>query len=185
MTAGAPGAPTIKVWDAFVRFAHWMLAITVAGAWLTEDSGPVHEWLGYAALAIVSARIAWGLVGTRYARFSQFVRAPAATLLYARQVLARSEPRHVGHNPLGAYMIVALIIMVILVGGSGWLYTTDAFWGVEWMEELHEGLANALLGLIALHVAGVIFSSLRHRENLVATMFHGRKRAPERNDVAT
>lgn len=184
MMPGEPARPGIRVWDAFVRVAHWSLVITVAGAWLTEDSGAVHEWIGYAALAIVLARLVWGVIGTRYARFSQFVRSPAATLQYARRVFARAEPRHVGHNPLGAYMIVLLVIMVILVAGSGWLYTTDAYWGVEWVEDLHEGLADALLWLIVLHVAGVVFSSLRHRENLVAAMFHGRKRAPEPNDVA-
>ncbi len=184
MTPGAPDRPAIRVWDAFVRIAHWSLVVTLAGAWLTDDSGAIHEWLGYAALAIVAARLVWGAFGTRYARFRQFVRSPAATLLYARQVWAHAEPRHIGHNPLGAYMIVLLVVMVILVAGSGWLYTTDAYWGVEWVEELHEGLADALLWLIALHVAGVAFSSLRHRENLVAAMLHGRKRAPERNDVA-
>lgn len=183
MTSVAPARPTIRAWDRFVRVAHWSLVIIVAGTWLTEDSGAIHEWLGYAALAIVLARLAWGLVGTHYARFSQFVRSPATTLHYARQVWAHAEPRHIGHNPLGAYMIVLLVTMVILVSGSGWLYTTDAFWGVEWVEELHEGLADALLWLIALHVAGVAFSSLRHRENLVAAMFHGRKRAPEGSDV--
>lgn len=182
MTSAAP-APTIKVWDAFVRVAHWSLVIAVAGAWLTEDAGAIHEWLGYAALAIVSARIAWGAVGSRYARFAQFVRSPGATIEYGRQVLARAAPRYVGHNPLGAYMIVALIVMVILTSGTGWLYTTDRFWGVEWMEDLHEGLATALLWLIGFHVAGAVFSSIYHGENLVAAMISGRKRAAEPRDV--
>jgi len=183
MTAAAR-RPRVKVWDAFVRVAHWSLVAAIAGAWITEDAGAVHEWIGYAALAIVVARLAWGAVGSRYARFSQFVRSPAATIEYAGRVFARREPRHIGHNPLGAYMIVALVVMVALVAGSGWLYTTDAYWGVEWVADLHEGLANALLVLIALHVAGVAFSSWRHRENLVAAMLSGRKRAPAPDDVA-
>ena len=112
------------------------------------------------------------------------MRSPAATLEYARKVLAHVETRHVGHNPLGAYMILLLVLMVILVAVSGWLATTDAYWGIKWVEELHEGLSNALLFLVALHIAGVAFSSLRHRENLVAAMFNGRKRSPDRDDIA-
>ena len=80
-------------------------------------------------------------------------------------------------------MIVLLVIMVMLVSASGWLYTTDAFWGVEWVEDLHEGLSNALFALVALHIAGVVFSSMRHHENLVAAMLHGHKRAPTGDDV--
>ena len=184
MTAGGPERPTIRVWDAFVRVAHWTLVAGVAASWLTRHAGDWHEWLGYATLAIVLARIAWGIAGTPYARFSQFVRSLAATLEYARKVLAHVETRHVGHNPLGAYMILLLILMVVLVAVSGWLATTDAYWGIKWVEELHEGLSNALLFLVALHIAGVAFSSLRHRENLVAAMFNGRKRSPDRDDIA-
>ena len=184
MTAGEPSRATVPVWDAFVRIAHWTLVASVAAAWLTRHAGDWHEWLGYAALAVVLARIAWGFVGTPYARFGQFVRSPAATLDYARRVLAHAEPRHIGHNPLGAYMILLLVLMVILVAASGWLATTDTYWGVKWVEELHEGLSNALLSLVALHIAGVVFSSLRHHENLVAAMIGGRKRVPGRDDIA-
>jgi len=183
VTAAGPRS-TVAVWDGLVRVAHWSLVAAIAAAWLSRKAGAIHEWTGYAALGIVAARLAWGLLGSRYARFSQFVRAPAATLAYARQVAERREPRYLGHNPLGACMIVALIATVALVAGTGWLYTTDAYWGVKWVEELHEGLSNLLLALIALHVAGVAFSSMRHRENLVAAMFTGRKRAPAPGDIA-
>jgi cytochrome b len=92
-------------------------------------------------------------------------------------MLRRREPRHLGHNPLGGWMTVILLLTVALVGLSGWLYTTDRFWGVEWVERLHSTLADALLALAAVHVAGAIYASFRHRENLVAAMVHGRKRA--------
>jgi len=175
----------VPVWDRFVRVAHWSLVLTVAGAWITQEgAGRIHEWLGYAALAVAAARIGWGWAGSRYARFSQFVRTPALTLQYTASVAARAARRYVGHNPLGAVSILLLLALVLLVCGTGWLYTTDAYWGVEWVEELHEGLSNALLACIALHVAGVVYASLRHRENLVAAMVHGRKRAPEKDDVA-
>ena len=171
----------MRVWDAFVRIAHWTLVLCVIAAWFAR--GAPHEWLGYAALIIVVLRILWGFAGTRYARFAQFVRGPTPTLAYAARVLARREERYLGHNPLGGWMIVALLGMLVLVGGSGWLATTDRYWGVEWVEELHEALANGLAALAFLHVGGVVYSSLRHRENLVAAMLTGRKRAPAAGDV--
>jgi cytochrome b len=127
--------------------------------------------------------VLWGFVGPRHARFVGFVRAPRPTLLHAVQVLRGVAPRHVGHNPLGAWMIVALLVAVSLAAGSGWLYVTDRFWGVEWVEAMHETLADLLLLLAVLHVAGVLFESLRQRENLVAAMLHGRKRAPAPGDI--
>lgn len=177
--------PSIRVWDPFVRIAHWTLVLTVAGAWLTQEGGGRwHEWLGYAALAIVIARVAWGWVGPAHARFSRFVRSPAATLHYAQRLMNHAEPRHIGHNPLGAYMIILLVLMVILISVSGWLYTTDAFWGIEWVEDLHEALSDALIALVTVHVAGVVFTSIRQRENLVGAMLHGAKRPAAENDVA-
>ena len=171
----------MPVWDAFVRLAHWTLVLCVIAAWFSR--GAPHEWLGYAALAVVVLRIGWGFAGSRYARFAQFVRAPTSTLAYAGRVLARKEERYVGHNPLGGWMIVALLAMLILVSASGWLATTDRYWGVEWVQELHEALADGLVALAFLHVGGVVYSSVRHRENLVAAMVTGRKRAPASGDV--
>ena len=182
MTEG--GAQVVKVWDPLVRIGHWALVLCVAAAWITSEGGHVwHERFGYATLAIVAIRIVWGFVGPRYARFRQFVRSPDATLAYARKTLSGTEPRHVGHNPLGGWMIVALLMCVMLTGASGWLFTTDAFWGVEWVEEVHEFFANSLLVLAGLHIAGVVFASWRHRENLVAAMVSAYKRAPNPEDV--
>jgi cytochrome b len=171
---------TVRVWDPLVRVGHWLLALTVLFAWLTRHrAGPWHEWIGYASVVIVAVRLIWGWRGSRHARFAEFVRGPRATLTYARALLVGREPRTLGHNPLGGWMIVALLTTVTLVGASGWLYTTDRFWGVEWVETLHRWLANTLWALVGLHVAGVLYASLRHRENLVAAMLHGRK--PEAN----
>lgn len=173
--------PAERVWDALVRVGHWLLVASVLIAWLTRhNGGGWHEWAGYAATAIVLVRIVWGFVGSHYARFKQFVLGPRATIDYALHVARHTEPRHLGHNPLGAWMIVALIITIVLLGVTGWMYTTDRFWGVAWVGETHEFLADALLVMISLHVAGVVFSSVRHRENLVAAMINGRKRAGDR-----
>ncbi|HKZ72690.1 MAG TPA: cytochrome b/b6 domain-containing protein [Steroidobacteraceae bacterium] len=181
-----PARADVKVWDPVVRTTHWLLVFGVVSAWLTRHAaGSWHEWLGYGALAVIAIRFVWGLRGPPHARFAQFIRSPTETLRYARQVLAGHEPRYLGHNPLGGWMIVALLLDVALVGASGWLYTTDAFWGVEWVERVHSLLADSLLVLAALHVSGVVFSSWRHRENLLIAMLHGRKRAPEqRPDLA-
>ncbi len=177
--------PAVRVWDPFLRIAHWTLVLTVAGAWLTQEGwGRWHEWLGYAAMAVVIARIAWGWVGPTYARFSHFVKSPAATLHYAWQVMNHAEPRYLGHNPLGAYMIVLLALTVILVSVTGWLYTTDAFWGIEWVEELHGALSNVLIAFVVLHVAGVVFTSFRQHENLFGAMLHGSKRPAGERDIA-
>jgi cytochrome b len=174
----------IKVWDPLVRIGHWTLAASVLAAWLTKEANrDLHEAAGYVALFVIAVRLVWGFVGPRYARFAQFVRAPAETLRYGREVLRRVEPRHIGHNPLGGWMVVVLLLGVALAALSGVLYTTDAYWGIEWVEHLHDALATAVLALAALHVAGVIAASLRHREDLVGAMVHGRKRAPAPRDV--
>jgi cytochrome b len=170
--------PTTRIWDPFVRIVHWSLVGGVTAAWLTRSgSGAIHEWLGYGTLALVAARIAWGFMGTTYARFSNFVQRPGAVGRYALELLRRRDARCLGHNPLGGYMIVALLAVTAATGLSGWVYTTDRYWGVEWVETLHSTLADALLVLAALHVLGVVATTLSHRENLVAAMVHGRKRA--------
>ncbi len=178
-------ASRIRVWDVPVRVLHWTLATSVALSALGLVAlGGVHRPAGYLALAAVLLRIVWGGFGSRYARFAQFVRAPRATLRHAREVMAGREPRFIGHNPLGGWMVVALMLCVIGLALTGWLYTTDAFFGDETVETIHRGLAWALLVLVVAHVAGVLFTSLRQRENLVAAMFSGTKRAPSQDDIA-
>jgi cytochrome b len=175
----------VPVWDPFVRIAHWTLAVSVVAAWLTKEGwGVWHERIGYIALAVVALRLPWGWVGSPHTRFRQFIRTPRETLAYARQVLAREEPRHIGHNPLGGWMIVALLAAVAATGATGWLYTTDRYWGIEWVEDLHHVCADTLMILAIVHVAGVCTASLRHRENLAGAMIHGRKRPPAGEDVA-
>lgn len=168
----------VRVWDALVRLSHWALVASVAGSWLTRHGGGRwHEWLGLAAGAIVAVRLVWGWIGTRHARFSEFVRGPSATLVYARALLAGTAPRHLGHNPLGGWMIVALLAVVAALSFTGWLFTTDRFWGEPWLDTLHGLLADGLLVLVTVHLLGVLHASFRHRENLIAAMIHGCKRA--------
>ncbi len=167
-----------KVWDPLVRTAHWTLVASVAVAWATGDEWQLpHETAGYLAVGVVCTRILWGFVGPDHARFADFVHGPAAVLRYLRDMLVGRQRHYLGHNPAGGAMILALMATVLGLGLSGWLATTDRFWGAEWLEELHEVLANGLLVLIALHVGGVLLASLREGDNLIRAMIDGRKRA--------
>jgi cytochrome b len=178
MTSSAAEGPTARVWDPFVRLFHWSFAAAIAAAWLTHESGTDwHLWLGYTALTLAVLRIMWGFVGSRHARFSDFVRSPAAILSYAVASLRRREPRSLGHNPLGGAMILFMLGLAIGLGVTGYLMTTRMFFGVAWMEEFHELLSNLFLIAVPLHILGVIWESIRHHENLVAAMVTGRKRS--------
>ena len=169
------GMATIRVWDPFVRAFHWSLALSFAVAWSRAWAN-----FGYAAGALVVARIAWGFLGTRYARFSEFVRSPAAVVDYLKSVVAGSERRFIGHNPAGGAMIVALLVSLAATAATGWMLTTDAFWGSVTVQRLHSVLAHGVLLLVLAHLCGVALASLRHRENLVRAMVIGDKRAPDR-----
>jgi cytochrome b len=169
---------TVCVWDAFVRIFHWSLVALFIVAFVTGDEFErVHIAVGYAIAGLIAARVVWGFIGPRHARFRDFVRPRSETLDYVRQAVRGRAPRYIGHNPAGGIMTLALLGMIIAISGTGFMMTTDAFWGAEWVEDLHEALVYATLGLIALHVAGVLFTSIEHRENLIKGMITGRKRA--------
>ncbi|MCC6467778.1 MAG: cytochrome b/b6 domain-containing protein [Alphaproteobacteria bacterium] len=175
---GAMPPATVRVWDPFVRTFHWTTAGLFVLAYATGDRV---EWLhllaGYSIAALVALRTVWGLVGPRHARFSDFVRHPRTVRAYLSDMMRLHARRHLGHNPAGGAMTVALLAMLASIAVTGHLMTTDAFWDSEWMEELHAFLAHAVLGLIALHLLGVAFASLAHRENLVRAMITGCKRS--------
>ena len=167
---------TVKVWDPFVRVFHWSLATLFVAAYAT---GGEIQWLhipaGYAIGGLVALRIVWGLIGPQHARFSSFVKSPREVLTYLRDVALLRAPRHLGHNPAGGAMVIALLLTLAATGTTGVMMTTDAFWGAEWVEEVHEAFANLTVGLIVVHVLGVLFSSVEHGENLVKAMITGRK----------
>jgi cytochrome b len=172
---------TVRVWDLAQRLMHGCLAASVALAWWAGEARlSLHLWAGYTALCMVLARGAWGFVGSRHARFASFVRGPRVGLAYAGRLLRGHAPRLLGHNPLGGWMIVLLLLCVTIVCVSGILYTTDRFWGLEWLELTHRISAWTLVGLVAVHLCGVAFMSWRHRENLAFAMWSGRKRPTER-----
>jgi cytochrome b len=178
LPAGARATPTVRVWDPFVRIFHWSLVGLFVVAFATGDgSERLHLAAGYAIAGLVLLRLVWGFVGSKHARFNDFVRSPTEVSRYMALAMRFRAPRFLGHNPAGGVMILALLAMLIGISATGFMMTTDPFWDAEWVEELHEALVYASLGLIALHVAGVVVSSVEHGENLVKAMITGRKRA--------
>ncbi|EXJ15600.1 cytochrome b/b6 domain-containing protein [Imhoffiella purpurea] len=199
MTVEGPKAEAIpgnrvRVWDPLVRIFHWSLVAGFATAYLVEDEIlALHVWAGYLVLGLVGVRVLWGFVGTRHARFTDFVRSPRAILNYLRDALRWRAPRYLGHNPAGGAMVVALLLSVAATGVSGLaLFGAQEFAGpmaelmrgvsnatAHDLEEVHEFFANLTLVLILAHLAGVLFSSLEHEENLVLSMIDGIKRSTD------
>lgn len=177
------------VWDLPVRLTHWLLVICVAGSWLTHEAGiewfAWHRRCGYTALVLVLFRIAWGLLGTRHARFANFLAGPRVIVAYLRGG-ARDET--VGHNPLGALSVVAMLALLLLQAATG-LFANDEIANVGpfygWVSQqtsngitaLHHANFDWLLALIALHVAAVAWHVRVRRIPLIRAMITGRKDA--------
>lgn len=171
----ARGTATVRVWDPFVRIFHWSLVILVGLALLTPDWGWLHRPIGYGAAGLVVARLIWGLVGPRHARFTNFVRGPRTVLAYLRSLREGRAERHIGHNPAGGAMIVVLLSMIIGLGVTGWMSQTDYWFGIDWVTNLHAAIGNLLPWVVGLHLVGVVVSSWLHRENLIRAMITGEK----------
>jgi cytochrome b len=179
---------TVKVWDPLVRVFHWSLVFFFLFAFITEDDWlNLHVQAGYAVSFLIGFRLLWGLVGTRNARFLTFVKSPTVMLTYLKGMLSFKVPHYLGHNPLGAAMVIILLLGITLVSLSGMALIAIeengplagsfvASWDADWMEEVHEFFANFTLLMVTAHVSGVIFSSLVEGENLVKAMVTGRKK---------
>lgn len=166
----------ILVWDFPTRTFHWLLAVSFFGAYVTGEAEryqTLHILFGYTVIGLVAFRLLWGLIGTRYARWSGFEFSPRAAVSYAKSLFTPAPLRYVGHNPLGSWSVVALVGMQVLVFATGLAALLVS--GVKAFEEIHEGVAAAALLLIAVHIAAVIVSSVLHRENLVRAMITGTK----------
>lgn len=174
----------IRVWDPLVRVFHWTVALgTIANLTVLRNLHNPHIYVGYGMIAALLIRIAWGFAGRGHARFSAFIPGPKTLVSYGKAALARREPRYVGHNPAGAIMMVGLMLLIAALGVTGWMMESDQFWGVSWVEELHETLANIIIGAAFIHVAAAILESIRHRENLPWSMITGYKRNAVESDV--
>ena len=176
MTAIALSESSRPVWDLFVRVFHWTLVSCVLlNYFLLEEGEAPHEWAGYLAAALVTARIVWGFIGSRHARFSDFFPTPGRLRQHLQAMRSGRPEHHWGHNPLGALMMFLLMGLVIALGITGWMQGTDTYFGEEWLQELHELLSHALLIAAGLHAASAILMGRLERTRLVKAMVTGVK----------
>jgi cytochrome b len=184
----------LRIWDLPTRVFHWLLAVTLVGSFLTHELGfKWMEWhitLGYTALFLVVFRIFWGLAGPRHARFTSFVAGPGQVWRYARAWWVGKPPRYPGHNPLGGWAVLVMLVLTLLQAFSGLFNSDEILYSGPWhhaapsaftdrMEALHELNFNLLAGMVMLHVAAVATYWVRWRTNLTRAMWTGRKQAGE------
>ena len=175
----------ILVWDWPVRVFHWSLVVCFAGAWLTAESEKlklVHLAFGYSAAALIVFRIVWGMIGTRYARWSQFIKGPTVVKNYLNTFLNQQDKKHyLGHNPAGAWVMVLLMSLIVLVVGTGYLSYKEIVG--EWGSEIHETLASIMLAVVGVHVTAAIVMSMMNKENLIRSMITGTKLGQSENAI--
>lgn len=182
----------IHVWDLPTRLFHWTLVALMIAQWLTAEASSAmdwHVWGGYAVLALVLFRLIWGFAGSDTARFSNFVRGPGAALAYVQAMRRGENPHHLGHNPLGAWSIIVMLLLLLIQAGTGLFANDDIMiegplyaWvskgTSDWLTTIHKLNFNLLLLVIAVHLSAVLFYLLVKRENLVHPMLSGFKRLP-------
>ena len=167
---------SVYVWDLPIRLFHWSLAACIVVAWLSANVyETLHRIAGYSTIALVAFRLAWGLIGSRYARFDGLLALLRAAPRYLRKLGQGRAGAYIGLNPAGAAMLVVSLSLVLISAISGWLQITIRFFGVEWVEELHIWSSYSVLVLVALHVVGVGVASMLQRRNLTIAMISGRK----------
>lgn len=166
----------ILVWDLPTRLGHWLLVVAFVLSYVTGDSEAwrlVHVAAGYAMAGVLVFRFFWGIAGTRYARFASFLFSPRQVLAYLGGLLKGKTGHWVGHNPAGSYAIYALMLLGVATTASGWAVYEEI--GGDRLAQIHELMSYAMLGMVGLHVAGVVISSRLHHENLVRSMVDGYK----------
>lgn len=170
----------VLIWDLPTRLFHWLLAggflvAAFISLVLEKESSlfPYHAIVGLTLAMMVCMRVMWGLVGTRYARFSTLMFGPAAVAEYMKGILTGRGRRNIGHNPASAYAIFAMLALTIALAATGLAMAR----GIEGIKDFHEVLAYILLGVVGVHVLGVAIHTVRHRENIAASMVHGTKDA--------
>jgi cytochrome b len=168
-----------RVWDPLVRIFHWSLVLAFgANALFIDEDSAVHQWVGYFVVGLIIVRLAWGFVGSHYARFSSFPPSIGQSIGQLRDISAGRRTIHLGHTPLGALMIYNLMATMLVIGFSGYLMTTDALWGVEWPGEMHEIAVTWAEISVLVHILAVMIESYRTKVNLPEAMVTGYKKIP-------
>ncbi|MDE2600676.1 MAG: cytochrome b/b6 domain-containing protein [Rhodocyclaceae bacterium] len=176
----------ILVWDLPVRIGHWLMASSFLVAWLTaesEDWHTLHLAAGGTLLGVVIFRILWGLIGTRYARFAEFIRRPREIGQYLRALLRLDPPTFIGHNPAGGVAILVMLGLGALTALLGW--GAELEWGGDWLKDVHEFAASLMLAVVCVHIGGVVLDSVLHRFNLARAMVDGRKQGAVTAGIAS
>lgn len=181
---------TIRIWDLPTRLFHWSLVLLVGISWATAEIGgnamQYHMWSGYAVLTLVLFRLLWGIAGSETARFTRFLRGPSVVQAYARKLFTREASHAIGHNPLGGWMVVIMLLALLAQAGTG-LFSNDDIVTEgplykliskalsDLLTDVHEGSFNVLMTLVTLHVAAIVFYRLYKRDDLVRPMLSGKK----------
>lgn len=174
----------ILIWDVPTRVFHWLLVGSFAGAYYTADSEryrDIHVMLGYILLGLIVFRISWGFLGTRYARFSSFMFKPSEVVAYLTALVNRKPAEYLGHNPAGSVAIWLLLLLGITSGVTGVMALKDI--GGDLVVEWHDWVSEGMLAIVAIHVLGVLVSSVMHRENLVRSMITGFKEGEQSQGI--
>ncbi len=175
------------------RLFHSLIVLLVAGSWWTGEQGDSerHALIGYTILALLLFRFAWGFLGSDTSRFSSFVRGPSHAVGHLRHLMSRGKlERTVGHNALGGYAVILLLLSLTVQVATGlFLYDDEYFWAplngwvsedmAEALSDVHEANFNLLLALIAIHVAAVLFYGLVKGLDLVRPMLSGKAALPD------
>jgi cytochrome b len=186
------------VWDVPVRAFHWTLVVLIATSFVTAQIGgnamQIHELSGFTILTLVLFRLLWGVMGGTHARFHAFVRGPRVVWHYATSLLSGRPGFHPGHNPLGGWMIVAMLASVLLQAGTGLFANDDIITEgplarhvskeiSDLLSKIHEANSKLLLALIFVHIAAALYYFIARRDNLIASMVTGNKSVPKEEDV--
>ncbi|MNE46600.1 hypothetical protein D3C80_1409470 [compost metagenome] len=171
-------AATLRLWDPLVRICHWSLAVAFVSNYFFNEAGETwHLWLGYYAVAVVVVRSVWGFIGTPAARWSDFWPTPSRLAGHARALLAGEDYHRLGHSPIGALVMILMLLLMVGLGVTGFLMTeVDYFWGEDLPRDIHEAMATSLFALVGVHIAAALVESLRMRENLPLSMVTGMRR---------
>lgn len=179
----------MKVWDLPTRLFHWSLAILFIFMIISGESDDLMEWhfyTGYLLTGLITFRLIWGFLGTRYARFSAFTLNPIASIRYTNKLLRGQHKPLYGHTPAGSMMVVVLLSLLAVQLSTGMLSTDDIIWNgpfynsisessAELAGEIHESIQLLLQFLVGLHILAIILYKVKFKESLLPAMLHGKK----------
>ena len=178
------------MWDLPTRLFHWLLVALVAISFVTASIGGnamrYHEWSGFTILALLLFRLVWGVIGSRESRFVNFVQGPSAVVRYATTLLGRDATPYLGHNPLGGWSIIAMLLTLFVQAATGLFANDDIItegplfdWvskaTSDWLTRVHNINQEVIIALVSIHVLAVLFYLFFKRENLIKPMIAGVK----------